>query len=109
MRFAPITAAALLAALLPAAEVQAFDVQNGGGQAGGTPNLLADPSAAPAVSLDDDLRAQLGIANTAKDKEEAAKSTFQFSGDVFGGKQLNQSALGYNEAPWVLPRTKPGQ
>jgi hypothetical protein len=58
----------------------AFDVQNGGGQPGGSANLAPDATAVPGVSLDDDLRAQLGLAD---DKAAAAaKSGLQFGGGV---------------------------
>ena len=97
MRFAPPTAAVLLA----------FDVQNGGGQAGGTANLAPDASEVPGVSLDHDLRAQLGLAD---DKAAAAaKSGLQFGGGVSsGGGMRNPTSMGYDESPWVAPRQRPG-
>ncbi len=66
MRFAPISTAALLAFFVLAAPAMAFDVQNGGGQAGGTANLAPEASSVPGVSLDQDLRAQLGLADDRK-------------------------------------------
>ena len=63
MRSAPISTAALLAFFVLAAPAMAFDVQNGGGQGGGTANLAPEASSVPGVSLDQDLRAQLGLAD----------------------------------------------
>jgi hypothetical protein len=108
MHFAPIPAAALLAFFMLATPVLAFDVQNGGGQAGGTANLAPEASSVPGVSIDQDLRAQLGLADDRKDAA-AAKSGLQFGGGVFsGGAVTNPSSLGYDESPWVAPRQKPG-
>jgi hypothetical protein len=107
MRFAPTPAAVLLAFLLLAPPASAFDVQNGGGQAGGTANLAPDASEVPGVSLDHDLRAQLGLAD---DKAAAAaKSGLQFGGGVYsGGGMRNPTSMGYDERPWVAPRQRPG-
>ncbi len=108
MHFAPIPAAALLAFFMLATPVLAFDVQNGGGQAGGTANLAPEASSVPGVSIDQDLRAQLGLADDRKDAA-AAKSGLQFGGGMFsGGAVTNPSSLGYDESPWVAPRQKPG-
>ena len=108
MPFAPITAAALLAFLMLATPALAFDVQNGGGQAGGSANLAPETSAVPGVSIDQDLRAQLGLADDRKDAE-AAKSGLQFGGGVFSaGGMSNPTSMGYDESPWVAPRQKPG-
>lgn len=107
MRFAPTPAAVLLAFLMLAPPALAFDVQNGGGQPGGSANLAPDASEVPGVSLDHDLRAQLGLAD---DKAAAAaKSGLQFgvSGSV-GGSSVNPTSMGYDESPWVAPRQRPG-
>ena len=79
MRFAPTPTAALLAFFMLAPPAMAFDVQNGGGQAGGSANLAPEASAVPGVSLDQDLRAQLGLADDRK-ATAAAKSGLQFGG-----------------------------
>jgi hypothetical protein len=108
MRFAPTPAAVLLAFLMLAPPALAFDVQNGGGQPGGSANLAPDASAVPGVSLDHDLRAQLGLAD---DKAAAAaKSGLQFGGGVFSGGAgaRNPTSMGYDESPWVAPRQRPG-
>ena len=47
MRLAPTPAAALLAFFMLAPPALAFDVQNGGGQAGGSANLAPEASAVP--------------------------------------------------------------
>ena len=108
MQFAPTPAAALLAFLILAVPALAFDVQNGGGQAGGTANLAPEASAVPGVSIDQDLRAQLGLADDRKDAL-ATKSSLQFGASVFSGRGItNPSSLGYDESPWVAPRQKPG-
>ncbi len=106
MRSAPISAAALLAFIVLAAPAMAFDVQNGGGQAGGTANLAPEASSVPGVSLDQDLRAQLGIAD---DRATAAtKSGLQFGFSGGGAGPKNPTTMGYDESPWVAPRQKPG-
>ncbi len=108
MPFAPTPAAALLAFVMLATPALAFDVQNGGGQAGGSANLAPEASAVPGVSIDQDLRAQLGLADDRKDAE-ATKSGLQFGGGVFsGGAMANPTSMGYNDSPWVAPRQKPG-
>jgi hypothetical protein len=106
MRPAPISTAALLAFFVLAAPALAFDVQNGGGQAGGTANLAPEASSVPGVSLDQDLRAQLGIADDRAAAESKSGLQFGFSGGGSGPK--NQTTMGYDESPWVAPRTRPG-
>jgi hypothetical protein len=105
MRPAPISTAALLAFFVLAAPAMAFDVQNGG-QAGGTANLAPEASSVPGVSLDQDLRAQLGIADDRAAAESKSGLQFGFSGGGSGPK--NQTTMGYDESPWVAPRTRPG-
>jgi hypothetical protein len=106
MRSAPISTAALLAFLVLAAPAMAFDVQNGGGQAGGSANLAPEASSVPGVSLDQDLRAQLGIADDRAAAESKSGLQFGFSGGGMAPK--NQTTMGYDESPWVAPRTRPG-
>jgi hypothetical protein len=108
MRFAPTPTAALLAFFVLATPALAFDVQNGGGQAGGSANLAPEASAVPGVSIDQDLRSQLGLADDRKDA--AAKTGLQFGGGVFSGgaSSMNPTSMGYDESPWVAPRQKPG-
>jgi hypothetical protein len=112
MRSAPIFAAALLTLAMLAPPAVAFDVQNGGGgQAAGSSNLAADPSNVPGVSLDSDLRAQLGLAED-KAAAGAARSGLQFGGGVFSGSGSapgNQTTMGYDERPWVAPRARAGR
>jgi hypothetical protein len=106
MRSAPIPAAALLAFFVLAAPAMAFDVQNGGGQAGGTANLAPEASSVPGVSLDQDLRTQLGIAD---DRATAAsKSGLQFGFSGGGAGPKNPTTMGYDESPWIAPRARPG-
>ena len=108
MPFAPTPAAAVLALLMLAMPALAFDVQNGDGQARGSANLAPEASAVPGVSIDQDLRAQLGLADERKDAA-AGKSGLQFGGGVFsGGAITNPTSMGYDESPWVAPRQKPG-
>jgi hypothetical protein len=107
MRSAPTLATVLLAFLMLAPPALAFDVQNGGGgQPGGSVNLAPDASSVPGVSLDTDLRAQLGLA---EDKAATStKSGLQFS--VSGsGSAPNTTSMSYDERPWVAPRTRPGR
>lgn len=86
----------------------AFDVQNGGGQPGGSANLAPGATAVPGVSLDDDLRAQLGLADNKA--AAASKSGLQFGGGVFSGSaSTNPTSMGYDERPWVAPRSRPGR
>jgi hypothetical protein len=111
MRY-PIFIAALVACGVAASSAAvAFDVQNGGGQAAGSVNLAPDPSSVPGVSLDDDLRAQLGLANdkASAEAKATAGSGLQFSGGIFSGQStVNSSSMGYVDSPWVAPRAKPG-
>ncbi|MBZ0210554.1 MAG: hypothetical protein K8F92_12980 [Hyphomicrobium sp.] len=108
MRSVP-TLAAVLAFFMLVPPALAFDVQNGGGgQAGGSASLAPDASSVPGVSLDTDLRAQLGLA---EDKAAAtSKSGLQFGGGVFtgSGSAVNSTSMSYDERPWVAPRTRPG-
>ena len=111
MRSASTLGAALLAVALLAAPAFAFDIQNGGGgPASGSANLAPDASSVPGVSLDTDLRAQLGLAD---DKAAAGmgRSGLQFGGGVFtgSGAPLNTSTMGFDERPWVVPRTRAGR
>lgn len=102
------TLAAVLASLIFATPALAFDVQNGGGQTGSSANLTPEASSVPGVSLDTDLRAQLGLA---EDKAAAtSKSGLQFGGGVFTGSggPVNTTTMSYDERPWVAPRTRPG-
>ena len=110
MRSAPTFAALLLAASLLAPSAMAFDVQHGGGApaSGGSANLAPDGSSVPGVSIDTDLRSQLGIS----DQKAAAdsKSGLTFSSGVFGAAGMrNPTSLGYDESPWVAPRSRPGR
>lgn len=109
MRSVP-TLAAVLALSLLASPALAFDVQNGGGApAGSTANLAPDAASTSGVSIDTDLRAQLGLA---EDKALAnSKSGLQFGGGVFtgSGAPINTTTMGYDERPWVAPRTRPGR
>lgn len=109
MRFALLVATLVAGAAIGSEAGLAFDVQNGGGsQAAGSANLAPDPSSVPGVSLDDDLRAQLGLAND-KANVAASKSGLQFGGGVFSGSAAtNPSSMSYDERPWVAPRTRPG-
>ena len=109
MRSASTIAAVLLAVAAVAPPALAFDVQNGGGaSAGGAANLAPDV-AAPGVSLDTDLRAQLGLPED-KTKSMETKSGLQFGGSVFSGSgAVNTSTMGYDESPWVAPRRPAGR
>jgi hypothetical protein len=109
MRSAPTFAAVMLAASLLAPSAMAFDVQNGGGVPGtGGANLAPDASAVPGVSVDNDLRAQLGLSEQKAAAE--SKSGLTFSTGAFGaGGMRNPTSLGYDESPWVVPRTRPGR
>lgn len=111
MRSASTLGAALVAVVLLAPPALAFDIQNGGGTpASGSANLASDAPSVPGVSLDSDLRAQLGLA-----EDKAAASTgrtgLQFGGGVFtgSGTPLNTSSMGFDERPWVVPRTRAGR
>jgi hypothetical protein len=107
MRQTPILVAALLAFLMLTPPALAFDVQKGGGESGSSANLAPGASSVPGVSLDDDLRAQLGLSN---DKAAVdAKSGLQFGGGVFSGSSsVNSSSMGYDDRPWIAPRARPG-
>lgn len=108
MRHSPLLIAAAMALLTLAPRTAlAFDVQNGGAQPGSSANLAPGASSVPGVSLDDDLRAQLGLAD---DKAAAAaKSGLQFGGGVFTGPSAgNPTSMGYDERPWIAPRARPG-
>lgn len=110
MRFASTFAAALLAVTTLASPVLAFDVQNGGGApAGSSANLAPDASAA-GVSLDMDLKAQLGISDENTKSSLLPKSGLSFGGGVFNGSSsANQTTLGYDDSPWVAPRRPAGR
>lgn len=110
MRSAPTFAAVLLALTTLASPVLAFDVQNGGGApAGGSANLAPDV-AAPGVSLDMDLRAQLGLPEEKTKSSLTPKSGLSFGGGVFSGSSnLNTTTMGYDESPWVAPRKPAGR
>ncbi len=100
---------AVLACLAFAQAAMAFDVQtHGGGPSSGGSVNLSPEVATQGVSIDHDLRAQLGIAEkSALD----SKSGLQFGTAVYGrgpSASTNPTALGYDDQPWVAPRTRPG-
>jgi hypothetical protein len=97
----------MLAASLLASPAMAFDVQHGGGApaSGGSANLTPDGSSVPGVSVDNDLRAQLGLSEQKAAAE--SKSGLQFS--TSGGGVSNPTALGYDESPWIAPRSRAGR
>jgi len=100
---------AVLACLTLAPAAMAFDVQTSGAgpSSGGSVNL-APETVAPGVSIDHDLRAQLGIA---EQSAATSKSGLQFGTAVYGrgpAASSNPTALGYDDQPWVAPRTRPG-
>lgn len=110
MRSVPMFVAALALSLL-AAPALAFDVQNGGASGTGGANLApdADAAAAAGVSLDTDLRTQLGLPGNDKTTAgTATKSGLQFG--ITGGAtgSFNTTTMGYDERPWVAPRARPG-
>jgi hypothetical protein len=108
MRSATKFAAVLLAVTL-ATPALAFDVQNSGPSAGGGSANLA-PDAAAGVSLDTDLKAQLGLSDEKNKNSLDGKSGLQFGGGVFSGSgQLNTTTMGYDESPWVAPRRPAGR
>ncbi len=108
MRSVPIYAAVLLAVL--ASPVLAFDVQNGGGSAAGGSANLAPDAAVPGVSLDMDLRAQLGLPEEKTKSSLTPQSGLTFGGGVFSGARgLNTTTMGYDESPWVAPRKPAGR
>lgn len=111
MRSVPTFVAALALALL-AAPALAFDVQNGGASGNGSAHLAPDLGADSAgVSLDTDLRAQLGLPD---DKTKSSplgtlsKSGLQFGVSGGGSMGSNTTTMGYDERPWVAPRSRPG-
>lgn len=103
------TFAVLLAFAMLATPALAFDVQNGGGTSGSSANLAPD-AAAPGVSLDMDLRQQLGLGED-KTAGMGSKSGLQFGGGVFSGSgsAVNTTTMGYDERPWVAPRRPAGR
>jgi len=109
MRSASTFAAVLLAIVTLASPALAFDVQNGGGTTGGSANLAPDASA-PGVSLDMDLRAQLGLPEEKTKSSLEPKSGLQFGGGVYSGSgRINTTTMGYDESPWVAPRRPAGR
>lgn len=111
MRLAPTFAAALLAVTTLASSALAFDVQNGGSFSGGGGANLAPDVATPGVSIDTDLRAQLGLAEEkTKSSPLTSSGGMSFSGSVFSGnRNLNTTTMGYDESPWVAPRRPAGR
>jgi hypothetical protein len=110
MPSAPTLAAVMLAASLLASPAMAFDVQHGSGApaSGGSANLAPDGTSVPGVSVDNDLRAQLGLSEQKAAVE--SKSGLQFSTGAYGAAGMrNPTALGYDESPWVAPRTRAGR
>ena len=108
MRYALLVAALMACAATAPNAAMAFDVQNGGGQPGSSANLAPGATAVPGVSLDDDLRAQLGLADNKA--VAASKSGLQFGGGVFSGStSTNPTSMSYDDRPWIAPRTRPGQ
>jgi hypothetical protein len=104
--------AAVLAVSVLAVPALAFDVQNGGASGTGGANLAPDVGVAtPGVSIDTDLKAQLGLPDDRTTAGTATKSGLQFGGGVFtgGGSGFNTTTMGYDERPWVAPRTRPGR
>jgi len=101
---------AVLALVMLASPALAFDVQNGGGDpALGSANLASEASV-PGVSLDMDLRAQLGLPEEKTKNSLSTKSGLQFGAGVFSGAAAaNPTALGYDESPWIAPRRPPGR
>ena len=106
MRYALLVTALVACMATTPNAAMAFDVQNGGGQAGGSANLAPEASSVPGVSLDQDLRAQLGIADDRATAESKSGLQFGFSGGGAGPK--NPTTMGYDESPWVSPRARPG-
>ena len=111
MRSVPTFVAALALAML-AAPALAFDVQNGGASGNGSAHLAPDLGAdAAGVSLDTDLRAQLGLPDD-KTKSSSlgtlSKSGLQFGVSGGGSMGSNMTTMGYDERPWVAPRSRPG-
>lgn len=105
-----MTIGSLLAVAMLAAPALAFDVQTGGGAStGGAANLAPDAASSAGVSLDMDLRAQLGLPEDKTKSMPASKSGLSFGGGVFSGSgRIDTSSMGYDESPWVAPRRPPG-
>lgn len=106
------TIAVLLAVAMLATPALAFDVQNGGGApaSGGSANLAPDAASSAGVSLDMDLRAQLGLPEDKTKGLPETKSGLQFGGGVFSGAgNVNTTTMGYDESPWVAPRKPAGR
>lgn len=112
MRTASTLGAAALAATLLASPALAFDVQQSGGHGNGSANLApdADAGSVPAgVSIDTDLRSQLGLAES-KAAQGTARTGLQFSGDMYtNAGRVNPSSMGFDERPWVVPRSRAGR
>ncbi len=108
MRYSFLVAVLMACAATTPNAAMAFDMQNGGGSpANGSANLAPGSTAVPGVSLDDDLRAQLGLADN--QAAAASKSGLQFGGGVFSGSaSTNPTSMGFDERPWIEPRTRPG-
>lgn len=107
MRSAASCAALMIAIAALATPALAFDVQNGGGApaSGGSANLA--PDASSGVSLDMDLKAQLGLSDTPSKTSLGSGMKFG-SGGIFSGA-ANTSSMGYDERPWVAPRRPAGR
>lgn len=100
----------LLAVALMAAPALAFDVQSGGGTPGAAANLAPDAASSAGVSLDTDLRAQLGLPDDKTKSMPATKSGLSFGSSVFSGSgRIDTSSMGYDESPWVAPRRPAGR
>lgn len=110
MRSAPAIVVLLAVAAL-ASPALAFDVQNGGGApASGSANLAPGAASQAGVSLDMDLRTQLGLPEDKTKSSPVSKSGLQFGGGVFSGSSsANTSSMGYDESPWVAPRRPAGR
>jgi hypothetical protein len=102
--------AAVLLAFVFGTPAMAFDVQNSGGAPGSSGSANLAPDAAAGVSLDTDLRAQLGLPEEKTKNSLDGKSGLQFGGGVFSGSgRLNTTTMGYDESPWVAPRKPAGR
>ncbi|MBI1650790.1 hypothetical protein [Hyphomicrobium sulfonivorans] len=111
MRTASTLGAAIVAVALLASPALAFDVQQSGGHEGsGSANFAPDVGGGSSgVSIDTDLRSQLGLAES-KAAEGTARTGLQFSGDMYrGASRLNPSSMGFDERPWVVPRSRAGR
>src|SRR5262245_55909632 len=103
----PAKVAAVLLAVVLGTPALAFDVQNSGPVNCGSANLAPD---AAGVSLDTDLKAQLGLPDEKTKNSLDGKSGLQFGGGVFSGSgSLNTTTMGYDESPWVAPRRPAGR